>query len=212
MNKKQYRNWKQIQDDKIIREAEMKRNREESPIVRELKTAGNIKEAAAVFSHEGFIFLVEQLGDIVVKELEPMINNMLNKKVTEIFEGLTEGFKRSLESKIESPEYCDKSFKDRMVQTDFEPVDDRAINETSNKVLTTFHKPVLTEPNGKKPVHRHKWTEEEKKLVMETVREYEEQMRPLVEAFKEIASVIPDVGWKSVSTRYYVWRDKENGK
>lgn len=198
MNKKQYRTWKQVQDDKIIKEAEMKRNRKESPIVRELKTVGNIKEAAAVFSHEGFIFLVEQLGDIVAKELEPIINNMLDKKITEIFEGLTEGFKHSLKAEgSKSPSL---------------PIEGSEDCEDCDKVPMTANEPVSIKPDHNRPIHRHKWTEEEKKLVMETVREYEEQRRPLAEAFKEIASVIPDVGWKSVSTRYYVWRDKENGK
>lgn len=195
MNKKQYRNWKQVQDDKIIKEAEMKRNRKESPIVRELKTTGNIKEAAAVFSHEGFIFLVEQLGDIVAKELEPMINNMLDKKVTEVFEGLTEGFKRSLEA--EGP------------RSPSLPIES---SEDYNEIPMTDHKSVSIKPDWNRPVRRHKWTDKEKQLVMKTVREYKEHGRSLVEAFKDLASVIPDVDWRSVSTRYYVWRGNKNGK
>lgn len=97
--------WQQAQDEKLIRENEMKRNAEEAkkdPLVENLKKEGNIKEAAAVFSYEGFQFLINTIGDIVVKKVEPIID----QKFKEIFQGMQEGLAKAVseigQTKIEN--------------------------------------------------------------------------------------------------------------
>lgn len=93
------RTWRQFQDEKAIREAAMKREREstETPIVQELRKAGDIKEAAVVFSHEGFYFLLENLGGVVAEHLETKLNQLLDKKLTELIEGFNEGLHKAIE-------------------------------------------------------------------------------------------------------------------
>lgn len=95
------RTWKQLQDEKAIREAELKKRMEEKekdPLIENLKKEGNIKEAAAVFSYEGFRWLINSIGDIVAQKIEPMID----RKITEIFEGLQEGIAEAVEESSKS--------------------------------------------------------------------------------------------------------------
>lgn len=87
--------WKQLQDEKAIREAELRKRLKEGkkdPLVENLKTVGNLQEAAAVFSYEGFQFLINTLGDVVAKKIEPLID----QKIMEILQGIQDGLLKAI--------------------------------------------------------------------------------------------------------------------
>lgn len=91
------KDWKIREEERYLKEQEIKRERDstDSPIVRELKSKGNIREAAAVFSQEGFTWLIDQLGDIVAQKLEPKVREILDEKITEVLQGLTDGVRNT---------------------------------------------------------------------------------------------------------------------
>jgi hypothetical protein len=94
---------KNLQDEKAIQEAQMKKE-ESSPWLpenQELMKHGNIKEAAAVFSHEGFNFLIKAMTDFVEREVKNVVKDamtqVMQEQMSEMFQGFTEGMKRSME-------------------------------------------------------------------------------------------------------------------
>lgn len=72
-------------DDAII--AENNAKRAQLDITDKLKEEGGIREAAAVFSHEGFAFMLNVMGDIIAEKIEPIIE----KKIVDMFQGMGEG-------------------------------------------------------------------------------------------------------------------------
>lgn len=90
------RTWASFQDEKAIAEANAKKAMNQNPLEEDLKKQANIKEAAAVFTHEGFNLLLDGLGGIVAKRLQPELEKILDRKLEELLEGMKEGAQQAL--------------------------------------------------------------------------------------------------------------------
>lgn len=88
--------WKEQQDTHDQMKRTLEETRDESLVVTNLKKQGNIKEAAAVFSYEGFNFLLESLGSIVADK----VSEMIDQKIHQALEGFNDGMKQAVHASV----------------------------------------------------------------------------------------------------------------
>lgn len=100
---KKRRTWASFQDEKVIAEANAKKAMNQNPLEEGLKEQANIKEAAAVFTHEGFNLLLDGLGGIVAERLQPELEKILDRKLRELLEGMKEGAQQALMELQQAP-------------------------------------------------------------------------------------------------------------
>jgi hypothetical protein len=205
MNK--YKTWQQMEDDRIIKEAEMKRKKEEESkdkLVEGLKNEGGIKEAAAVFSYEGFSWMMNMMGDLIADKIEPMID----RKIMEVFDGMKEGLlqavadasKKKIENifvekveqklnfgtsdEVEQPETTE----DEIVAENLFPHANSDFSVLDGKLGDTMSiKPVIVGERSR----NDSWTDEEdeelKNVILNTMKEGGSQ----TSAFKKFSHIYP---------------------
>lgn len=173
--------WSQYQNQIINDELKAKEAvTKDSPIVSDLKDKGKIKEAAAVFSYEGFNFLIESLGDIVATK----VSEMVDRKILEAMEGFQEGLARAVhhEAKHKIDEVIsrqmDTSIKEQVMDQLFkEPEKIEELSEEELEILTrpenegeTKHKKIKKET----PSKPKRWTRrDEKDIIRHTFTGFE---------------------------------------
>lgn len=152
---KKRRTWASFQDEKAIAEANAKKAMEtpERKLVEDLKKQANIKEAAAVFTHDGFHLLLEGLGGIVAKRLQPELEKILDRKLEELLEGMKEGAQQALMELQQAP-----------------PVEVKEASGNNLKPRVTPGPNIETE--GDPEVVRTKWTIEEDIYLADTILRY----------------------------------------
>lgn len=89
--KRGYLREKEILIEKRIRE---RLQSQENQIIQDLQKQGNIREAAVVFSHEGFSFFINNISETIARELTPYIEEVVDKKVTFLLTQLVERLER----------------------------------------------------------------------------------------------------------------------
>lgn len=91
MKRQGYLREKEVLIEKRIRE---RLQAQESQIIQDLQKQGNIREAAVVFSHEGFSFFIDNISGTIARELTPYIEEVVDKKVTFLLTQLVERLER----------------------------------------------------------------------------------------------------------------------
>ena len=148
-------------DDALI--AENNAKRAQLDITDKLKEEGGIREAAAVFSHEGFAFMLNVMGDIIVDKMEPVIEKMIVQMLQGMGDGMQSAYrqiaagsttvdKKSLEIKVQQKleemlqqkEVLDKA--DEAIELAKE-VDDLMVDQIDEKIIT--EKPAKKKKKGK---------------------------------------------------------------
>jgi len=99
--KRGYLREKEILIEKRIRE---RLQAQESQIIQDLRRQGNIREAAVVFSHEGFSFFINNISETIARELTPYIEEVVDKKVTFLLTQLVERLERHANTPPAAPE------------------------------------------------------------------------------------------------------------
>ncbi len=178
------RTWASFQDEKAIAEANARKaaRSEQEKLEEEMKKHGNIKEAAAVFSQEGFRFLLDGLGGYVAKRLQPELEKILDRKLGELLEGMKEGAQQAL--------------------IEFQQASPVKVKEA----LGNNPKPRVTpEPSGdseRDPVNLHKrWSTKEDIYLADTVLRYVREGGTQLDAVK----IVAEGTGRTVSAVEYRW-------
>lgn len=78
---------------------------QESQIIQDLRKQGHIREAAVVFSKEGFRFFIDNISHTIARELTPYIEEVVDRKVSILLTQLVERLEQhaSPATKMEKP-------------------------------------------------------------------------------------------------------------
>jgi len=172
------RTWASFQDEKVITEANAKKAMNQNQLEEELKQHAKIKEAAAVFTHEGFNLLLDGLGGIVAKRIQPELEKILDRKLGELLEGMKEGAQQALMELQAAPTV--------------------EVKEAPDNDL----KPELnTGAKGNPAAVHSKWSIEEDTYLADTILRYVREGRTLSDAIEIVAE---NTG-RTVSATNYRW-------
>lgn len=96
---------KEKQDERAIKEKQLA-NSDNNLVLEELKKAGNIREAAVVFSREGMGLFADMFGNtmerIVSRVVESKVESIIERKMIEMMQGMAQGIEEGMQNFAEN--------------------------------------------------------------------------------------------------------------